>query len=591
MKRNILVISFLIITAIAFFLCFRSLEKDSLIKLEIAFKSGDLKNNIEIFYNNGQQYSEHQSIMKEFNGSNEFQSLFFDLDKNYNIKKLRIDFGEKKTKILIRNLILSDNENSFTLPPDSLLSMFEPNNYIDSMYMSGSNLAIVTYDYDPFISTEKISGIFSGLRSDYILKIRILRILLVVYFILLLLSIKTNFFRDINLKALKGKLHLIVLSILFLSFIITPDFVKFIGIGEALTNRENRFPTPYPDYRKMSVFAFFSEFEKYFNDNFGLRDQMVTEASYLKFKYLGSSAMSPESITIGKDKWLFSTAYIGNMFHDLFSAEQMAVIRNTIEERAIWLNERGIKYYLVIPPTKSRIYPEFLPGLYKFPPNISKTDQLLEATKGIENLHFIDLKEVLLTNKNYTKHHLYHRFDTHWNKFGAYFGYRQIFEILREDFPGLKPDDINDFNISYGPDYEGDLLRNLAIGDLVPRDEIYFDLKTGCRVKDDKPRPYLPTAIFKKASVSNNLKMLLFGDSYSMALRPFLAEDFKKSVFLWTDEFLTGPVIMEHPDIVIQERMEIYLSSFLKPNPPELVKEVQEIKARRKNTLGDILEK
>ena len=582
MKKKVIVISILIIIAVGFIISYSFLKNDSIIKLEIEFKSTDKKNNIKIFYNNGQQYTEHQSIMKEFKGSNEFQTLVFDLQKDYNIQKLRIDFGKVETKIIIKNLIFRDNENQVIISPNTIINLFETNNYIDSMYIFNSNLNIVTYYYDPYISTEKIAGIFAKLRDDYILKIRIFRILLVVYIILLLFIIKTNFFRSVKINKIKGKHHLFVLIILFIAFLFTPKFVKYVGICEALTNRENRFLTTYPDYRTMAIFPFFKEYEKYYNDNFGLRDQMVTGISYFKFKYLNTSAMSSTSVSVGKDKWLFPTAYIYSFLFEYFTEEEMDTIRKRIEERAIWLADKGIKYYLVIPPTKARIYPEYLPNLYKNKPRLSIIDQLIEATKGIENIVLIDLEEILRNNKKPENPFLYHKYDTHWNKVGAYFAYRQIIKVIGKDFPSIKPNYIKDYNITKGDWFEADLLRNLAIGDLIPREEYYFDLKSGSKVCDDKPRPYLPTAMFKKSIVSNELNVILFGDSYSMALRPFVAENFKTSVFLWTNDFLIDAIEQEKPDLIIQERMEIYLKKLLNPNPERLVKEVEEIKRKRK---------
>lgn len=580
MKKGI-VILVLVVIAIGFGFSYNYLTDDAIINLEVDFLSTDSTNSIEVFYNNGQQYSPHQSISKDFKGSSEFQTINFQLDKDDIIQKLRIDFGKVETQIMIRKLTFSDDKHVRKFMPDSIMLLFEPNNYIDTMFVHENSLHIETFYYDPYISSESISSVFSELRHDYIFKIRIYRILLVLYIILLILAVKTNYFRNLSFPDFKKQHHLLVLILLFISSLMIPNFVKFVGIGEALKNRENRFPARFPDYNTMTTFSFFNEYEKYYKDNFGLRNQMVTSISYLKFNYLNVSAMSPELITVGKENWLFPSEYIYIMLFNLYTDEQLQQIRKTIEERAIWLNEKGIKYYLIIPPTKGRVYPEYLPELYKNRPQTSKIDQVYECTRGIENLFFVDFRETMIKNKSTLGMYLYHRFDTHWNNAGAYFAYHQLMETIKLDFPVIEPNQLDDFNISKGYKYEADLLRNLAIGDLVPREEIYFDLKTGSKVEEDKPRPYIPTAEFNKSSVSNDLKLILFGDSYSMAIRSFIAENFHSSAFLWTNDFLLDAVEQEKPDIVVQERMEIYLNEFLNPNPERLVKEVEEIRKKR----------
>jgi len=585
MKKSI-VILILVIIAIGFGLSYNYLKDDAIINLDIEFLSTDSVNNLEIFYNNGQQYSPHQSISQNFSGSSDFQILNFQFDKDDIVQKLRIDFGKDKTQIIIRKITFSDDKNVVTFLPDSIMLMFEPNNYIDTVYVGERGLHIKTFDYDPFISCEKISPVFSSLRDDYVMKIRIYRILLLLYIILVILTVKTQFFKKTSFKELKKQHHLIVLIILFIAFLLTPNFVKFVGIGEALKNRENRFPARFPDYKSMSTFSFFKEYEKYYKDNFGLRNQMVTTISYLKFKYLNVSAMAPELITVGKENWLFPSEYIYVMLFNLYTDVQLQRIRTTVEERAIWLGEKGIKYYLIIPPTKGRIYSEYLPELYKNRPHTSKIDQVYECTKGIENLVVVDFRENMIRNKATIEVNLYHRYDTHWNNMGAYIAYHQLMETIKLDFPEVEPNQLIEFNISKAYKYEADLLRNLAIGDLVPREEICFDLIAGSKVEEDKPRPYIPTAEFNKSTVSNNLKLMLFGDSFSMAIRPFLAESFQRSAFLWTNEFLLEAIEEELPDIVVQERMEIYLNEFLNPNSERLVKEVEEIRKRRGAKVG-----
>jgi hypothetical protein len=75
--------------------------------------------------------------------------------------------------------------------------------------------------------------------------------------------------------------------------------------------------------------------------------------------------------------------------------------------------------------------------------------------------------------------------------------------------------------------------------------------------------PCLPTAYFIR-------------DSFTIALQPYLSQDFKRALFHWNygrtrdNEFLPQAILNERPDILIQEMAENVLAMGAIPNPPEL---------------------
>ena len=77
----------------------------------------------------------------------------------------------------------------------------------------------------------------------------------------------------------------------------------------------------------------------------------------------------------------------------------------------------------------------------------------------------------------------------------------------------------------------------------------------GAGTADQEPRlvtevddPTLPRAV-------------VFRDSFSSALIPFLSEHFSRVVYLWQDEIDADVILEEEPDIVIQEIAGRYLYS------------------------------
>jgi alginate O-acetyltransferase complex protein AlgJ len=64
-------------------------------------------------------------------------------------------------------------------------------------------------------------------------------------------------------------------------------------------------------------------------------------------------------------------------------------------------------------------------------------------------------------------------------------------------------------------------------------------------------------------------RAVIFRDSFTSALVPFLSEHFSRAVYLWQNDFDADVVTKEHPDVVIQQIVGRHLYNFI-PSP-ELV--------------------
>ena len=64
-------------------------------------------------------------------------------------------------------------------------------------------------------------------------------------------------------------------------------------------------------------------------------------------------------------------------------------------------------------------------------------------------------------------------------------------------------------------------------------------------------------------------RAVIFRDSFTSRLVPFLSEHFSRAVYLWQNDFDAAVVTQEHPDVVIQEIVGRHLYNFI-PSP-ELV--------------------
>ena len=175
--------------------------------------------------------------------------------------------------------------------------------------------------------------------------------------------------------------------------------------------------------------TFPTEFEAYFKDQFSFRDEMVKLHNRFKF-FLGDSSTS--NVIFGKKGWLFLSgkAYFSPVRDyrnlDPFTPVDLQNYVKYLKFKQQWLKKRGIKYLFFVAPNKHTIYGELLPDYITKVNKESALDQLMDYLAKNTDIPVLDLRPVLIENKNNTFCDLYGKFDTHWNFFGANFAQYEI---------------------------------------------------------------------------------------------------------------------------------------------------------------------
>lgn len=233
-----------------------------------------------------------------------------------------------------------------------------------------------------------------------------------------------------------------------------------------------------------------------------------------------------------------------------------------------------MKFYVVIIPNKAEIYPEYLPPTIIKVAEKNRTDQILDYMKNDTGIVFIDVRKILLQYKNGIK--LFFRSDNHWNYLGAYYGYCQVMQRIREDFPSVgDPLPLDSFRIDSSKkqaggeasllnmedwfyDYRVNLipLYKQRAADGVKKDypwpqgfEYPWDFEVDREVKDDS----LPSAVFIR-------------DSYMDFNLMFFQEHFRRSVYIFDAwEYGTNYSIIksEKPDIVVLSILDNGYDTFI----------------------------
>lgn len=338
------------------------------------------------------------------------------------------------------------------------------------------------------------------------------------------------------------------------------------------TAGDNRTLNPKPDLtweglNSPNPKTYIERYDSYFQDHYGLRNWLINWNAHFYYYNLHLSPI--DTVVIGKDGFLFydyKEPYGMSLpdfeGHDLMTPGELKKAESKLLD---WKNEfdrRGIKFLVVMPPNKHTIYPEKLPN-YVQKGSVTRADQLdrLIPSLGIE---FIDLRPILLEKKRQTNDLLYYLNDTHWNNLGAFYGYQVMAAKLRTMFPTFHEvlfDDLS-FSVSKIKDV-GDCAKMINLfGELE-------DYKVSANFKNPPQAVKSPLSEEDKLWYfdKNNPKLpraVIFRDSFSSALQPYLSEGFSRSVYVWQKEIDFNIIDKEKPDVVIYEILERFTKYFAK---------------------------
>jgi hypothetical protein len=362
----------------------------------------------------------------------------------------------------------------------------------------------------------------------------------------------------------KSNLTVAILCFILLFFPLLGMIFPAIDIAPNII--ENRVLAEMPKLPKVKVTDFPEQFENFFNDHFGYRKFLIRQNSLLKHKILNTR---DDEVLIGKDGWLF---YTGD--HSLenyqganpFSFNQLQHWQNVLEKKSDWLKTQGIEYLFVVAPNKSSIYPEHLPEYIEKINNLTPLDQLTEHLKKHSRIQILDLRATLMTEKNKGSL-LYTPSDTHWNHLGGFIAYTEIISQVRKIFPEIKPLTLDGLKVKSAIEEGGDLAKFLGTQeDTVERKTILLPFDSDAKTVFSTEKE--PREVVMTTSHSELPRAVIFRDSFSEALIPYLSENFSYSRFIWSqwkNETPIEKIILESkPDIVIEEWVERYLSKMSK---------------------------
>ncbi|KDB08078.1 hypothetical protein LIG30_2753 [Burkholderia sp. lig30] len=325
---------------------------------------------------------------------------------------------------------------------------------------------------------------------------------------------------------------------------------------------ENRVMTPFPD---LSIHTL-QQFERWFSDRYGMRDALVYYGSRLQMARTGTP--TNQDVVVGPGRWLFFDPYhVPGQPHfadllgkDPLSSSQLQDIGHNLRDIHKALAACKIPFYFVIAPDKQTVYPEKL-GVHVPADARTETDQVVAFLRERDpDLRVIDLRGPVIDAKASAPYEIYKRTDTHWNSLGAFYGYRAIMGRLVRDgvLAGAPWADLDQWHVTQHPFDQGDIAVNLlSLPGYFEDFNTTFDKRTP-RLARSVPAP--ADAQPDEGQFTENPQgkggLLLYRDSFSGELMPFLSEDFAHMWSYLGRDVDGSEVRRRSPSVVVLEIVE-----------------------------------
>jgi|GEM_PF-631820 len=544
--------------------------------INITFQTEVLEDDtFQLYYKNefDKGFSGVKSVKKDVSGNSFLQNVEFEIPLD-SVRTIRMDIGENSNQKSIHydNIIISRYDEEFRIASRDLLKYFNLNGFIDidtaNQLLKTKTRNDLWSPYDPFLTSKNLEEVFSKMANisqpkgkfhSYIALLFTLCFLL--YFLI--------YFPKYNGLATISNIYSYILIFCFLLMLVLPTLV--VKNDSQNINSENRILSAKPELKWESILSYPVSYDNYYSDNFGFRETLVSLLSYLKVKVFNESSV-PDKVIIGQKGWMYLWGDFYKIRQDytrenLHSPTELKEIFETWVQTQNQLKKDGIKHYITFYPNKHTIYPEYLPYRIKLlqKDTISRADQVLnyhvETNSG---LNILDIRSTLINEKK--DNILYHKHDSHWNDYGAFFAYRELIPYISNGLEGISPaKDKLDYTISFKNETGGGLLKALGLEDDPEFMEVnpHFESKEVLNIHNGNTKGFpARTVIDINNNAMNKTTALFFRDSFTIALRPFISQHFYKTIYIWSgyDYDLVKKI---KPDIVVEGNVERYFSSYI----------------------------
>ena len=305
---------------------------------------------------------------------------------------------------------------------------------------------------------------------------------------------------------------------------------------------------------------FLSDFGNYFENNMTFKDQLIFVNNSIKQALLSSSG----NVIFGNDGWMY---YKGSILdYTGKTALSDRALRNCAYNLSLMqkeLESAGKKFLFICPPDKTEIYSQNIPYNYIKSDQGSNYDRLIKYLDKF-NVHYLDVKKILLEQDE----NLYLKTDTHWNSRGAAIIANKILNYFKKEEIA-----IDSLDTVIHSNFVGDLQKMAFPSSSQGEEDVYYrcindedgfkgqdwDYREGKSVEDG--------TILTNSNAKEDNSIVVYRDSFSNALIPFLSSVYKNALYSKMIPYNTLLIEENNADCVVVERAERHIS-YLSENFP-----------------------
>ena len=427
----------------------------------------------------------------------------------------RLDFGSNPKQVKISNLKISGKKTiSF-----NDFSQFELLN-IDSFDIKNNILSFKSTQSNPQIVYKNILNLKGRRHFD-----------IYMFVILATLSFLLSYKVVKYLSTFKIEQHHSRIDIVFLSVFFVLLFLPMSDISKAeKSEQENRILASRPSFSQFFDKSgnYGKAFEQWFNDHFFGRKNLIELNTKLQrlnqyYSYAGAQKISDDWSVIQSD-----------VTSQHFSLPELFAIKRSIENYNNFCHKNGIKCYIEIVPKKG----EFLKDS-----SLKKAIDTDHSSVIYKYLNKNNITNVVYPLDALSKHNqtdlVYFKTDHHWTEWGAYWGYQDLMQRIKQDFPRLVPVTEQDYDIFYDNRVRAEGDRSFWYGSackLLKLDEKTCPLNTPYRYYKHKDEKSLKmewdlkynNKDFYYPHAKNKEKVVIIGNSFTENFSSFLAYTFPR---------------------------------------------------------------
>lgn len=352
-----------------------------------------------------------------------------------------------------------------------------------------------------------------------------------------------------------------ILLILFLCVFFVMSLLPLTGYVFSLDgeNKENRTLAKCPPLVKDGGLNtdFDEEFETFFSENFGFRQQLITLWSAPSYFLFGQSEV--EKVTVGKDRWLFLTETIDDFEGtNLYSDRMVYRLAETVRLMDRYAASENRRFVFLSAPDKATVYPEMLPSSVRK----GETSNLERLTDELKNdSFFVDAKGVIESERRESGKQLYYKYDSHWNNTGAEAVYRAV-----QEKAGVSECSYTDY-VSF-TDYEPDVHSGDLGVMLLPKYSLTEDdVKAKKEYRSKRPITDLMTFKIETENKKAFSSVYMFRDSFGNAFVNIFSNNYRRAFYDRSMPYDMTKAVKGEYEVIVLEKVERELQGIIENAP------------------------